>query len=337
VDPAFLKTVAALPAAEQVRRVAEKLKELNPGFDLGTVKTKIEGNSVVEFACLAPRVTDAWPLRAFPALRKLDLGDDRVQSLLADIGFLKGMKLQELGLANTKVVDLAPLQGTPLLRLQVSGTPLKDLSPLRGSKLTSLSISNTAVTDLAPLKDLPLQRMEVDRNMVGDGSALKAIKSLKTVNELPIADFVKGLKENWTPLFDGKTPDCLRNLTGWKVERGALVSDGSGLNSAQTKFEFENGDLRIRFEGKGWDSVSFRVRQSDRGASGLFFDGVAVRSLEGRPHELIFYCRGETVTATLDGRPIPLTESQSSKTGCLQFNATNSQLRVLAIEYRAAP
>jgi len=337
IDPAFLKTVAALPAAEQIRRVSEKLKELNPGFDAATVKTRIELGSVTEFACLTRRVVDAWPIRAFPALRKLDVGDDKVPGALADIGFLKGMKLQELGLANTRVIDLAPLQGMPLQRLQVSGTPLKDLSPLRGSKLASLSISNTTVTDLAPLKDLPLQRIELDRNMAGDGSGLKAIKSLKTVNDLPAADFVKGLRESWAPLFDGKTTDCLRNPTGWRVERGALVSDGSGLNSAQSKYEFENGDLRIRFEGKGWDSLSFRVRQSDRGAAGLFFDGVGVRSLEGRPHELIFACRGETVTATLDGKPAPLTDAQAVKSGCIQFNAANGQLRVLAIEYRAAP
>jgi hypothetical protein len=280
---------------------------------------------------------DVWPVRAFPALRKLDLGDDRFQSLLAEIGFLKGMKLQELGLTNTKVSDLAPLQGMPLTRLQISGTLVKDLGPLRGSKLTSLSISGSAVTDLSPLKDLPLQKIEIDRSLAGDGSALRPIRSLKTVNELPASDFLRGLKESWIPLFDGKTADCIRNQTGWTVERGALVSDGSGLNSGQTKFEFENGDLRIRFEGKGWDSVSFRVRQSEKGSSGLFFDGVAVRPLEGRPHELIFSCRGETVTATLDGKPTPLTETQPVKSGCLQFNATKGQLRVLAIEFRAAP
>jgi len=33
VDDAFIKEVAALPAAQQVQRVAAKLKELNPGFD----------------------------------------------------------------------------------------------------------------------------------------------------------------------------------------------------------------------------------------------------------------------------------------------------------------
>jgi hypothetical protein len=292
---------------------------------------------VTEFGCLTTRVSDAWPVRAFPALKKLDLGDDRSPSVLSDIGCLKGLKLQDLGLANTRVSDLAALQGMPLTRLQISGSGVKDLAPLRGMKLASLSITGTPVTDLAPLKDLPLQKLDLDRGLVGDGALLKSLRSLKTLNEVPLADYLKGVKEGWTPIFDGRSIDCLRKPEGWKFERGALTYDGTLVNSAQTKFEFDNGDLRIRFEGKGWDSLSFRVRQSERGACGIFFDGVGVRALEGKPHELIFVCRGEQVTATLDGKPIALTETQPVKNGCLQFNATNGQFRVTGIDYRAAP
>ncbi len=335
IDPAFLKTTAAQPAAEQVRRVTDKLKELNPAFDAGTVNYKIENERVTEFSCLTTRVTDAWPIRAFPALKKLDLGEELSPSVLSDLAFLRGLKLQELGLAWTRVSDLAALQGMPLTRLQLNNSGVRDLAPLRGLKITWLSIAGTPVTDLAPLKDLPLQKLDVDRSLVGDGAALKPLRSLRTVNEVPLADFLKGVKEGWTPLFDGRSIDCLRNSSGWKFEKGAITYDGNAVNSAQTKFEFENGDLRIRFEGKGWDSLSFRVRQSGRGATGIFFDGVGVRALEGRPHELIFVCRGEQVTATLDGKPIALTETQPVKQGCLQFNASGGQFRITGLDYRA--
>jgi serine/threonine-protein kinase len=336
-DAAFLKTVASQSPAEQVRRVVEKLRELNLGYDAGSIRHKIEGDKVAEFSCPAAKLTDAWPLRAFSSLRKLEIGDERSAGALADIAFLKGMKLSELCLFNTRVTDLSPLQGMPLARLQLTGSGVKDLSSLRGSKITWLSIAGTAVLDLAPLKDVPIQKLDCDRSLTTDFSALKAIRTLKTVNDLPVAEFMKSVKEAWSPLFDGRSTDFLRSPLGWKLDHNTLVSDGTGLNSAQSRFEFENGDLRIRFEENGCDSISFRVRQSEKGANGVFFDGAASRPLEGRPHELIFTCRGEFVAATLDGRPMSLHDTQPSRSGCLQFNAAGGSLRVLSVEYRPAP
>jgi len=152
-----------------------------------------------------------------------------------------------------------------------------------------------------------------------------------------VTDGLKNQKDGWTALFDGRTTDCLRLRDGWKVDRNALQNDPTVVNSAQTTFEFENGDLRIRFECRGVDALSFRVRQNAQGASGIFFDGASVRGLEGKPHELLFSCRGDLVTATLDGRPMTLTETTGARSGCLQFNATNGLLRVTSVEYRSPP
>jgi Leucine-rich repeat (LRR) protein len=314
-DPSFLKAVAALAPGDQVRRVIEKLKELNPLCDPGTMKYKIENEHVTEFSAGTARLFDAWPVKALPALKKLDLGDERGAGMLSDIGFLKGVKLVELGLSGTRVSDLSPLQGMPLTRLSISGTPVKDL---------------------AVLKSMPLQKIDCDR-IPADLAVLKSIRTLKTVNDVPVGDPLKAPKDgNWTPLFDGRSTDCLRRGDGWKVVRGAIQNDPTVVNSAQTSFEFENGDLRIRFECRGVDALSFRARQNPQGASGLFFDGATVRSLEGKPHELLFTCRGDTVTVTLDGKPMPLTESTAARNGCLQFNATNGVLRVTSIDFRAA-
>ncbi|HVR84507.1 MAG TPA: protein kinase [Planctomycetota bacterium] len=338
-DPVFLKSIPAQTAPEQVRRIADKLRELNLGIDLGLMRYKIENDRITEFACSGVRLNDAWPIRGFPFLRKLELGDELIPGHFSDLGFLKGMKLQELSLLNTRVSDLGALQGMPLSRLQISGPALKDLSSLRGLKITSLSITGTSALDLTPLRDLPIQKLEIDRNLATDYSVLKSVRTLRTVNDLPVAEFLKGLKEVWSPIFDGRSTDCLRNPLGWKVDRGSLVNDPSAgvANSAQTRFEFENGDLRLRFEGRGWDGLLFRVRQSEKGSMGVLFDGVATKALEGRPHELLFICRGETVTATLDGRAVPLTDSPPVKSGCLQFNATGGTLRLLSIEYRPDP
>jgi len=128
--------------------------------------------------------------------------------------------------------------------------------------------------------------------------------------------------------------DCLRNLRGWKFEKGALVNDPEDVSSAQTKFEFGDGELRVRFETKTLDSCSFRVRQSEFGACGVFFDGVASKGLDGRPHELIFTCKGGQVSAMMDGKAIPLYDNKPVRSGCFQFNGTAGTLRVTGLAYR---
>jgi hypothetical protein len=139
IDAAFLRSVASVGAQEQVKKVADKLRELNPVYD-GEYNMKIEGNAVVEFEVKTDKIVDAWPIRAFQQLRKLDLEGE--SSVLYDISFLRGLKLQELGLSRTRVSDLTPLAGMPLLRLQISGTPVRDLTPLL--KLPSPTWSATA-------------------------------------------------------------------------------------------------------------------------------------------------------------------------------------------------
>jgi Leucine-rich repeat (LRR) protein len=293
-EPAFLQAVSRLPAQEQGRRVVEKLKELNLGFDTGQAGFRIENDRVVEFGASSMKLTDLWPLRALPHLRKLDLGSEK-PALLSDVSFLKGMKIQELNLKNTRVADLSPL------------------------------------------KDLPLQVLVCDRIPATDYSPLKSIRTLKTINDQPAAEFFKSQKEGWTPIFDGRSLDFLRRSVGWKVDKGALVNTPEDVDAGQTVQEYENGEFRIRFEVLDLTSVFFTVRQSDRGGYSVLLDRTTLKSMEGRPHEVILTCQGERVTATLNGKPLTFSKSQPAQKGCLQFNGIGRQFRISSMEFRPLP
>lgn len=333
-DPAFLRAVSALPAAEQLRRVLAKLAELNPGFEPSRAAHKLEGGRIAELAVFAPRLLDLWPLRGLPALRRLDLGDPREKGLLSDLAALKGLPLRELGLANTRVADLAPLQGMPLVQLRLQGTLVKDLAPLKGMKLVHLSLAGAPAADLAPLRGMPLKSIDLRDSGVVDLAPLGEFKSLETINEQPAREALKGGGAPWRPLFDGRSADCLRDTESWRFEDGALVNVPGARDAAQTRHEFGDGELRIRFEPLGLDGLFFKARQSAEGGYSLFFDKALLKSLEGRVHEAVFTCRGDQVTATLDGRPMPLGEVKRTRSGCLQFMVQGKSLRITAIDVR---
>ena len=116
VDEAWLKSVAAMKAEEQVKAVAARLKELNPGFD-GTVTPKIEGGVVTELQFHTDKVTNISPVRALMGLRVLYCNGVGRKVELADLSPLKDLKLTELWLNDTKVSDLSPLKDMKLTHL----------------------------------------------------------------------------------------------------------------------------------------------------------------------------------------------------------------------------
>ena len=81
----------------------------------------------------------------------------------------------------------------------------------------------------------------------------------------------------------------------------------------------------------------FCIRQSDRGGYSVAFDRTTLKTMEGRPHELLLTCQGERVTASLNGRPISFHEPKPVNRGCLQFNAVGRSLRITALDYRLLP
>ncbi len=102
---AWCQAVAKLPPAEQVKAVAAKLKDLNPGFD-GQVKDKIDKEVLTELQFLTDNVTDISPVRALKGLQILGCsGSARGKGKLFDLSPLKGISLTTLRCHNNQISD----------------------------------------------------------------------------------------------------------------------------------------------------------------------------------------------------------------------------------------
>lgn len=84
--------------------------------------------------------------------------------------------------------------------LYISGTDVSDLSPLRGMPLTRLWCFYTKVTDLSPLKEMPLKELRCDFDPKRDTEILRSLKTLETINGLPVAEFWKQVEAGKSPL-----------------------------------------------------------------------------------------------------------------------------------------
>lgn len=92
----WVKVVVALPADEQVKAVAQKTQELNPGFD-GTMQPTIGEGIVLSIAFISDHVTDISPLRAFTNLSFLECnGSEPEKGMLSDLSPIKEMPLRML-------------------------------------------------------------------------------------------------------------------------------------------------------------------------------------------------------------------------------------------------
>jgi hypothetical protein len=116
------------------------------------------------------------------------------------------------------------------------------------------------------------------------------------------------------------------------VRDGALVPAVS--NAGQTTAEFGDGEVRIRFEAKEVNVVYFMIRKAGSEGTVAKWNTSAFRPYEGKPCELLFTCRGDSVTASLNGQSVPVEATGSPRKGILQFNAQAKLFRILSIESR---
>jgi serine/threonine protein kinase len=175
----FRQTVAVgLTPDEQVKAVANRLKERNPGFD-GNLRNGIDNGTVVELTFPTDAVVDISPVRALPKLQRLNLNTQSFKGKLADLTLLQGMPLTSLDLVGChQVRDLTPLQGMKLTHLQLAGcSQVRDLTPLHEMPLTELDLwACGQVRDFTPLQGMRLTKLILFGDQVQDLKPLQGMK-----------------------------------------------------------------------------------------------------------------------------------------------------------------
>jgi serine/threonine protein kinase len=151
----------------------------------------LAGMPLMSLTLSLTNVSDLSPLKDLP-LRALFIGGLPI----TDLSPLEGMKLQQLDIAYSKrISDLTPLKNQPLYTFVLNHTSVADLSPLKGDSLIYLVCSNTQISDLSPLKEMPLTYLDCDFKRDRDTEIFRSIKTLKTINNKPVADFWKEVEE----------------------------------------------------------------------------------------------------------------------------------------------
>jgi hypothetical protein len=214
------KSVAALPAAEQVKAFARRLQQLNPGFD-GKVTPTIVDGVVVGLRFRTDDVADISPVRVFRRLESLACGGTCPRKgKLSDLTPLRGMRLNTLDATCTLVSDLRPLRDMHMAYLYLGDTLVSDLSPLRGLRLGWLGLQNTGVRDLSPLRGMPLLTLDLHgASRVSDLSPLDGMRlEYLNLTGLPVSDLsVVGRLKPLGWLILNSTPVCdltpLRSLS----------------------------------------------------------------------------------------------------------------------------
>lgn len=140
----------------------------------------------------------------------------------------------------------------------------------------------------------------------------------------------------WTPIFNGKSMDRINlgNSGGWKLENGALEHIPNERNSAQVRGTIDDGEFKFRFECKGESYGTFVFRQGPGHGYTVLLGRNFQSAVEGHVNELVVLCNGDQVTATLNGKIIPVDNKNSPKSGHIQFNTKADKFRLLSIETR---
>lgn len=172
--------------------------------------TPLEGMPLTSLSCSYTLVSDLSPVRGLP-LEILDCSSTTVWTLAP----LVGMPLKSLRCGGTNISDLSPLADLPLTFLNIGNTRVSTLEPLKKLKLTYLRCNETSISDLKPVRGMPLGDLYCESSQVVDLSPiagmpltklsctfirenhsglLRSIKTLKTVNDKPLAEFWKSLE-----------------------------------------------------------------------------------------------------------------------------------------------
>jgi hypothetical protein len=191
----------------------------------------------------------------------------------------------------------------------------------------------------------PLKERAVAGKAKGADDDVKSIRERVSRWGMPekVSDLEAGLaavaavppSRPWRSLFEGESLGILAydGEGGWRFENGALVKVPDKDFSVQTKRHFADGEIRVRFRGRGLTLVRFILRQ---GLGGYTFQ-LARPDLAGLgegEHELVWRFMGTGVTAVLNGKTQTITAGGAPLRGPLQFTAAGDYFAVKTLEYR---
>jgi len=251
----WMKTVAALPAEQQVEAVVKQLQDLNPAFD-GNEDHALTDGVVTGLRFSSDNIVDISPVRALVGLSRLaceaaNLPNGKLEDLLPlkgmqlviltchgnhihDLSPLEGMKLLELNCGNNPIADLSPLTGMPLRSLNVGVSNVSSLSMLKGMPLKVLSFNGTKVTSLSPLEGMALTHLFFQDNTITDLSPLKGMPlEILNCGHTQVFDLspVKGMPLTSlycydTPFADLSLLQGMKNLTTLNLKRAKVTASG---------------------------------------------------------------------------------------------------------------
>jgi hypothetical protein len=235
---------------------------------------------------------------------------------------------------------IAVVNGKALIDETIGGRTWRtfglDLTPLKGQEAdVSLQHHNTGWNNEHAWWQAPrfVEKASAGAKVAAfDGPAAVATPAVATTQAGAV--FTQG--KGWKSVFDGKSLDGFapNTLDGWKLEDGALVNTASLKNSTKPRTQFEDGEIRVRFETVGGSYMHFTARQSAEGGYGIALDRNTLVGMSGKKQELIVTLRGDDVFATLNGQPVSVQAVGKPRRGQLQFGINEGVLKVFSIEQR---
>ena len=209
----------------------------------------ISGNPVSDLSPLARLVSlnriDAWntPISDFSVLAKLpslewiELGNDRLMSVIPS---LKGLRaLTRLEISETGISDLTPLaELTQLQWLRLVNNQISDVSPLTSLKgLKHLNLDANIISDVSSLAELTgLELLYLENNVISDVSSLAGFKNLDRLDlrNNAVSDFssLDGLPDQTFVRMEGNPgfPSGGAKITGpwlWAIVPGTRLNDST--------------------------------------------------------------------------------------------------------------
>jgi len=212
------RAVSAQPPQLQLNAVLQMLGKLNPKFDWLQGSGWVEQYGVIRITVDADAVSDLRPIEVLKNLTVVRCrGSAPGLGALTDLTPLSELALKELHCRNNpRLRDLSPIRldslefldasytdletltgltQAPLVTLKIAGTPITDLGPIREmSKLRALDCTDCEIADFEPLAGTSLRELRANVRTERDAAVLQRLKTLETINRLPVKDFWKSLK-----------------------------------------------------------------------------------------------------------------------------------------------